>query len=53
MELRLSDNFIQLSNGDLVICNVSYNDTGIYTCQIDGSTNITRALNVIGIVIVN
>ena len=48
MELPLSNNFVLLTNGNLVIFNVTYNNSGLYTCQVGGVFNISRTLTVEG-----
>lgn len=46
--LVYSERHVLLSNGDLVVVNATYNDTGNYTCQLEGTHNIRRNLDVRG-----
>jgi hemicentin len=47
-DLLLSPNNLILSNGSLVILNTTYDDSGLYVCEVVGSVNVSRTLNILG-----
>ena len=47
--LSISDRLVVLTNGDLIIAEAQFNDSGIYTCQLNGGNlMISRTVKIEG-----